>query len=525
MTACLALLLTAPVNGDFWWADAPRHALNGVFVKDFIEAHPIDRPVQWAIDYYLRRPALTIMFYPPLFYVAEAIAFALFGVSHFVAQFTVSLFVLLLCVSAYALARLFLPRWAAVGAALLVIGTPETALWGRQVMLDLPAYALITVSAVCLAGYITNGRPAAIYLTSLFLLAAIYTKYNAGFIAPALVATFFVARGRAALRDRHALFASMLVVAGLLPALAILRRFGVGDVASVSGLQGSPPLDSLACWLFYPEALPGELGWLTLLLGAGGVIVVLKHAIGGPSRWACVLLLAWLVTGYLSFSAISLKEPRHSIMILLPLAVCAPVLLFAVLPKPIGEQAGLALGAGTLLYTLIFCPVPRAEGYRDIASFLATNVPHDGLVVYSGYRDGNLIFDLAAIRGRSDITIVRVDKLLLTVPVGERRRGVRQADDDEAAIARMLRGLGASYFVVQPGFWSDLAVMDRFDKVVNGPDYTKIGHFGLTGDLSTQDGVQGIDILRPNYPVVRKSGRIGMDMPLAGQRFEAAIPP
>ncbi len=153
------------------------------------------------------------------------------------------------------------------------------------------------------------------------------------------------------------------------------------------------------------------------------------------------------------------------------------------------------------------------------------NVPHDGLVVYSGYRDGNLIFDLAAIRGRSDITIVRVDKLLLTVPVGERRRGVRQADDDEAAIARMLRGLGASYLVVQPGFWSDLAVMDRFDKVVNGPDYTKIGHFGLTGDLSTQDGVRGIDILRPNYPVVRKSGRIGMDMPLAGQRFEAAIPP
>jgi Dolichyl-phosphate-mannose-protein mannosyltransferase len=139
VTACLALLLTAPVDGDFWWADAPRHALNGVFVKDFIEAHPIDRPVQWAIDYYLRRPALTIMFYPPLFYVAEAIAFALFGVSHFVAQFTVSLFVLLLCVSAYALARLFLPRWAAVGAALLVIGTPETALWGRQVMLDLPA--------------------------------------------------------------------------------------------------------------------------------------------------------------------------------------------------------------------------------------------------------------------------------------------------------------------------------------------------------------------------------------------------
>src|ERR1700722_9325143 len=25
---CLALLLTAPTGGDFWWNDAPRHALN-----------------------------------------------------------------------------------------------------------------------------------------------------------------------------------------------------------------------------------------------------------------------------------------------------------------------------------------------------------------------------------------------------------------------------------------------------------------------------------------------------------------
>ena len=88
--ACLALLLTAPAAGDFWWQDAPRHAINGVFVRDFVAAQPVIHPSQWAIDYYLMRPALTIMFYPPLFYAVEAGAFALFGVSHFVAQAVVS---------------------------------------------------------------------------------------------------------------------------------------------------------------------------------------------------------------------------------------------------------------------------------------------------------------------------------------------------------------------------------------------------------------------------------------------------
>ena len=520
VVACLALLLTAPVNGDFWWSDAPRHALNGAFVRDFIAAHPVHDPVRWAIDYYLRRPALTIMFYPPLFYAAEAILFALFGVSHFVAQFTVALFVLLLGVSAYLLSRLFLPRWAAVGAALLVIGTPETAFWGRQVMLDVPAYGLIALSAVCLTVYVRTVRPVAIYLTALFLLAAIYTKYNAGFIAPALAAAFVVAKRRAALRDRHALVAAGLAAIGLLPAIAILFRFGSSDVASVSGVQGTLPLDSLACWLFYLRTLPGQLGWLTVLLGAGGFVLTVKRVVAGPDRWAYALLLAWLVAGYLFFTLISVKEPRHSLMVLLPLAVAAPLFLTAILPKPLGELAGLGLGIGTLLYTLVFCPVPRVEGYQDIALYLAKNVPHDGVVLYSGYRDANLIFDLATTGQRSDITVVRADKLLLSVPAGERRRGVTQSDDDAVKIAQMLRKLGASYFVVQPGFWSDLAVMGRFETVLNGPDYAKAAHFELTGDLSTQDGRHGIDILRPTYPVAATAGRISIDMPLAGQRFE-----
>ena len=522
--ACIALLLTAPVNGDFWNSDA-RHALNGEFVRAFVAAHPLHQPVQWAIDYYLRRPALTIMFYPPLFYVTEAAAFTLFGFSQFVAQLTVSLFVLMLALSAYYLSRMFLPRWSAVGAALLVIGAPGAAFWARQVMLDVPAYGLIAVSAACLTAYLSHGHRVTIYLAALFLLAGIYTKYNAGFIAPAFAATFVAAKGRAALRDRHALIAGVLAGVGVLPALAMLLRFGAADVASLSGLQDTPTFDSLAYWLFYLKALPGQLGWTTVLLGVGGLVLIFKRLIGGRDRWTYTLLLSWLLVGYLFFTLISLKDTRYTIMVLLPLAIAAPLFLLVTLPKWLGAPAGLALGIGTLLYTLLLCPTPRVEGYREIASYLAKNVPQNGLVLYSGYRDGNLIFDLSTIRGRSDITIVRADKLLLSVPSGEMRRGVKQADYDQATIARMLRDLGASFFVVQPDFWSDIGIMTRFGKVVEGSDYVNVAHFELSGRSSTQDGQRGIDILRPTYIVTRKSVPISIDMPIAGQRFEGTIPP
>src|SRR6266852_9337259 len=92
--AVLILFQTSPTNGDFWWSDAPRHALDGAFYRDLLHDLPLDRIKEYAIDYYLQYPALTILFYPPLFPLVEALFFALFGVSHTTAQMAVAAFYL-----------------------------------------------------------------------------------------------------------------------------------------------------------------------------------------------------------------------------------------------------------------------------------------------------------------------------------------------------------------------------------------------------------------------------------------------
>ena len=141
--ACAILLLTAPTNGDFWWFEAPGHAMNGVFIRDFVAAMPWRDPVGFAIDYYMRYPAVTILFYPPLFPIVEAFFFALFGVSHFVAQLTVTVFLFAFALGTRQLARLWMPDAAAVGVALTALGLPLVTFWGRQVMLEMPAYAFL----------------------------------------------------------------------------------------------------------------------------------------------------------------------------------------------------------------------------------------------------------------------------------------------------------------------------------------------------------------------------------------------
>jgi hypothetical protein len=520
--ATLALLATAPTQGDFWWPDAPRHALNGLFLRDFLIAHPFHDPAGWAIAYYLHRPGLTILFYPPLFYAVEAAAFALFGFSHFVAQACVAAFVLLLGGASYWLARCYLPAWSALGAALLAIGMPEAAFWGRQVMLDVPAYAL-AVTAVCFTvGYGRTGRSACLYLAALAGVAAIYTKYNAGFIVPVVAVFLLAMRGPGVLRQRHLWFAMLMAAVLLLPAVGLVLKFGGGDVAAVEGLSDTLPLGSLACWLFYLRTLPGQLSLVPLAFGVAGIAAALRQVLLGRSWRLLVPLLVWLLIGYVTFSLISVKEPRHSLMVLLPLAITGPLFLATVLPRRLGEAAGLALGVGTLAYTLVAVPAPSVSGYRHIADYLARTVPKNGIVLFSGYRDGNLLFNLAA-SSRSDIGVVRLDKLLLSVPAGERRRGVTQSDDNEAAIAALLRGLGASVFVVQPDFWSDLPVMARFDHVIAGPDYQAVTQFMVSGRTSTQDGGRVIDILRPTYPVAVHPAPIDVSIPLAARRFHGAV--
>jgi hypothetical protein len=526
--ACALLLATAPYDADFWWQDAPRHALNGAFVKDFLVQFPWRDPVGWAVNYYIRSPALTIMFYPPFFYLAEAVSFAVLGTSAFAAQITVAAFTFILGIACYRLAGRVLPRWSALGVALLFIGAPEIAFWGRQVMLDIPAFASAIFSVVFLVDYLRHGRRRDVYLSAACLTIGIYTKFNVGFLLLPMAIAFAMARRRDALGDRHALIAVLLSALALIPAAYLFLHFGSVNMESVAGRPGDLPKNSLAGWLFYARLIPYQLGWLAAGLAAGAALL---FAVARPriaESWFVVLMTGWFAIGYLFFSAISVRESRHDLLILFPLALLIGLGVHRVLGKGrLAQAAVMALGLATLGYSLIFDPVSALTGYRAVADYVALHAPPNAVIVYSGYRDGDFVFDLRTHPERSDITIIRADKLLLRIAV-ERLRGVGQADYSEAEIAAMLRDYGVSMVVAQKDFWLDLTQMARFAAVLNGPDFARGPAFPLGGTLSSNDGkyVSGgarVELFTPTYPVEPPSAGLVIDMPFIGNRFKGRI--
>ena len=142
--------------------------MDGAFYRDMARSLPLTHLKQWATDYYLQYPAVTVLFYPPCFALVEALFFAYLACHTAVAQLTVSVFFLATAYGTYFLTRRWVSRLAAFSTALLFIGTPGMALWGRQVMLEIPAITFLVWSAYFFFRYLDSGRPRDLYLVAAF---------------------------------------------------------------------------------------------------------------------------------------------------------------------------------------------------------------------------------------------------------------------------------------------------------------------------------------------------------------------
>ena len=480
----LLLFLTSPTAGDFANADAPRHALNGAFVLDFLKQLPLRHPVAWAFDYYMRWPSLSIGFYPPLFYGVEAAVYAAFGVSHAAAQATVAMFTLLLAASAYAFARMLLPTLTAVGVAILLLGCPEISFWARQVMLDIPMLACVAAGAVIWSRYLRDGTSRQLALATACFVAAIYVKFTACFLLVPVVASLIAARGFKAVTSRPVVITALTAGLLVLPAVVLTWQFGRMNLENVAAPVGAP-VSSLWRWTEYAALLPSQLGWLPLILALPGAVILWRDA---PRPWA-IFVLSWIAFGYVFFSAISIHDSRHDQAILLPIIICAAVALQRVAHVAAGP-AMLALGASAMVMNVFYTEPYRVSGYAEVADYVADHAPRGSVVLFDGYRDGNFVFDLRARGDRGDLAVLRANKLLVHYAV-TRDWGVTESGYNRDGLKKLLSDSGVAMVVARPGFWSDLHEMALLEDILRSSDYREVAQFPVEGSIATDDGGSG----------------------------------
>ncbi|WP_372624183.1 ArnT family glycosyltransferase [Falsiroseomonas sp.] len=527
LLGAVLLFLTAPTAGEFWWSDAPRHGLNGVFVRDLVAAMPWRDPVGYAMQYYVQYPALTILFYPPLFYAISAVIFAVFGFSHAVALGAVLAHYVVLAVGLHLLARRFMGPGLALAVAMLAMAAPGIALWGRQVMLEVPSMAFAVWAMLMLRGYAAGGPVWRLALGLFLLLCAIYTKFSAVFLIPVAGLMLLAADPRRALTRRAHWLAALAFLVALAPAVLLTLKFGAANLQSVTSIPDAPVARwTLEGWTWYARALPGLLGWPLLAASLAGLLLALRRTEGadGPAHRAdLALLLGWIGIGYVFLSYIDLKEARHATLLLPPFLIAAGIAAKALPRAPrLAAPAAAGLLAATAAITLWRVPVPFHDGYREAAEWIGQNAPPNAIVVFSGKRDGSFVFSMRANADRRpDIFTVRADKLLLSISV-RRQIGVTQRSLSEEEIGALLDRVGATHIVAQSDFWTDLEVMDRLQRVLRSPRFVEVARIPVRSNQPEED--RELRIYRNTNEVAPAESRLSIDLPIIGRSVQGNVP-
>lgn len=486
--ALLALyyFMSAPTNGNFWWFDSSRHAMNGVFLSDMLSQGGLLHPVAFAKAYYEKYPAINIGFYPPFFYISSVPLLLLFGVSHAVSQSVVALYTLASGILVFSICRGAMDRVSALATALCILTLAPIALWSRQVQLDVPAVAMYLLTAWTLVRYLETGRQNWMFAAAILLGLSMLTRVQGVFLVPVFLFVVFFQRPPE--RPSFARRTAATLIAGLvaLPAVVMVQYFSSVNQALATKMPGMPALWTFDNWAWYAQQLPEQVGWPVTCLMAAGLLAAAVAALQGRATIGMKVVGACWACAWIFFTVVSNKEPRFNLpgIVFLFLLAAYGLSLFSALTA----RVVLPILAAWLLFQLGASPVvPVVDGFQEAVTGVQALAPANSNVMISAHRDGNFIFDLRTQGTRRDIGVRRADKLIVEIHI-MRALGVRDQGLDEHAILAMMDKQNIGLVVVQPGYLSDLPSMMKFQALLDdGVHYEKIRVIPLSGETGASE--------------------------------------
>lgn len=442
LAVCAVVITRGIHNGEFSFnTDETIHASTGLYFADFLRDLPLRHPMQYTFRYYGQYPALGVLHWPPIFHMFEGLAFFLFGSSVVVARAVIVLFALLGIYFQFRLMEYLESRMAAVVAALLFAFLPLTLLFEKVVMLEIPALSLCIGAIFFWIRYLREERKADIYRFAFFACAALLTKQTGAFLVPVCILTVLFTRRLHIFLQRTTWYVVALCAIVLTPYyLAMARLHGKAMALSV---DASHPVTLLHRVTFYWRVLPGQTGWIVLVLSVLGMVTYCAH-----KEWEKLgFVLAWIAGCYIVWTPIGVMEPRFMIYWLpawawlaaVPFTVAARGKVWRAIP-PLAAAACLSV---QLLSALSF-QRPYVSGYCAAARNVV-RIAKSGYVLFDGPLPGNFVF---FVRTSDPSRRVGVLRKALYVTMISKDEGSEELVHTPQGILNMLSEDGVRYIVV-----------------------------------------------------------------------------
>jgi 4-amino-4-deoxy-L-arabinose transferase-like glycosyltransferase len=428
--------------------DEAAHFVNSLLVFDYIADGIPSSPLDYAREYYIHFPRVSIGHWPPMFYIVQACIFGLFGRSGVVAIATQAAISALALGWIASLVRRRVDWLAGLAAGIAVLASPGLMVQLGEVMVDTFLALWLLSAALSWAAFAARPGAGRAAVFAVCAIGAIMTKGSG--LALALLPLLHAALVRDArpLLDRRAWLAAAAIGATTLPWYWFTYRMAATGFNHGWG------------WDYTAEALPAFAKFFVAAIGAIGVIGFVAGAIGalrprhGSADHPLAALVALVMVTMLFYAVVPADiVPRYVICVLPATMVVAAVGLARLLRPLAGRlrgQSGMVVAALLLVDAATLVRVPHVTPFRT--DLVASQILHAEsfnplvLVAGSGRAEGALIATFAeADRNRRHFVLRGTQVLSSSTFMGE-QYAPRFADT--ASVERWLADAGIGWVVV-----------------------------------------------------------------------------
>jgi hypothetical protein len=430
------------------YPDEPAHFLSGLMIRDYVAAGLKGSPLAWAVHYYLHAPFFAVGYWPPFFYVVEALWMMVFGIGWIQSLWLTATIGALIAATIFHQARHAIGIWGGACAGLIFLLWPPVEWSNCALMTDTTVALLSLWASIALGRYLDTERAGAALLFGVCAALTILTKYSGLFLAVIPLPALVLAR-RWALVKRGSFWLMPAVVMVLwAPWLALTARYAGHGL--ITGDTGST-IGRLAGYLNILAFRTGPPIGLVLMAGWAVALLTWRRLKGREIVW---LIQAPVILGFLVAAPIPL-ESRYLVPVLAPLIL----LSCSVLPRA-GRFAVPVLVVTTAIYAqaaLFHFPPPAKDELRPVAEFvLHQRGLRNASILAPADKEGPMIAQIASIDpARGSRILARPNKLFANIDWNSSHYEAfyRTPGDMEAFFETNPIDLMILHYPLRPGAW------------------------------------------------------------------------
>jgi hypothetical protein len=400
-------------RAEFSTPDESAHFVTGLMIRDYIAKGFSERPMQFAIDYYVHYPKVAFGAWPPLFHIVEALWLLAWPASRTSVMMLLAVITFLVAWTLYETAR---RRWGspkAFGLVLLLIAMPLSQFLTNRVLADSLIGLFDLWATLCWARYLDRARTTDALAFGVLAGLSMLTKQNG--LALLLVPILTIPLVGDWRQLRGTTFWLALGVAGVIggPAELYSLQFFVGTDL------GGTARAHLATYLHMVASELGPAVWPLTLLGA---ILIFGQRSRRPTDgfWSAIVALPLALLLFHPFtpnrpSSRYLWAGVPSLLLLAGYAADWLATLASASRRRWFEVA-LATGVGVVFCGTTFAISRKAHvGFDAVAQAIADLKDCHGCVILASSRlerEGMFIAEVAMRDRRPQHIILRADKML-----------------------------------------------------------------------------------------------------------------